>query len=91
MTEEIKDGDILDLMDKVGKKFSSDKEKQRLLVIIYNVLKQVKNNTNPILHLCDDCKMKTMDNARTKAKELGVEIQTEYTVELKEDLSMASN
>ncbi len=72
MSEEIKDGDILELMDKVGKKFNSDKEKQRLLVIIHNTLKQVKNNSNPILHLCEDCKRQTVENAKTKIKELDV-------------------
>lgn len=72
MSDEIKDGDILELMDKIGKKFNSDKEKQRLLIAVHNMLKLVKSNHNEILHLCDDCKKQTLENAKTRAKELGI-------------------
>lgn len=72
MSGEIKNGDILELMDEIGKKFNSDKDKQRLLIAIHNMLKLVKNNQGEILHLCDDCKRQTLENARMKATEFGI-------------------
>lgn len=93
MSEEIKDGEILDLMEKTGIKLNQDKDKQRLLISIYNTLRLIKNaDKHPILHICPDCKKQTMENARTKAKEFGVQITetTNQTVNLTEDLSMSS-
>lgn len=92
MSEQPKDGDILEVIDKTAKKLDSEKENQRQLIHIINTLRLIKNvDQHPILHVCAKCKKQTMENAKNKAKELGVDIDTNQTVNLTENLNMDSS